>query len=125
GSAEYMGWRGVANSGLVALDTARGCNVQAASAKGASASANLDVMETGAGFQPLPWSYELSMLGVDQLVNAAGMPALITYGSAIGRGTTFATAFQQAFNTSTTSFYSGFPAYRSSLAGLSSTACGT
>jgi hypothetical protein len=120
-----MGWRGVANSGLVALDTARGCNVQAATAKGASSSANLDVMETAQGFQPLPWSYELSMLGVDQLVGTSGMPALITYGRAIGTGTSYASAFQTSFGTSTTTFYAGFPAYRSSLASLSSTACGT
>jgi hypothetical protein len=125
GSAEYLGWRGVANSGLVALDTARGCNVNGANAKGAGAGASLDTLESPAAFG-VPYAYELSMLGVDQLVNsAAGMPSLITYGTAIANGTAYALAFQQAFGTSTTSFYSGFPAYRSSLSGLSSTACGT
>jgi hypothetical protein len=124
GSAEYLGWRGVANSGLVSLDNARGCNVKGATDKGAAASAGLDTLESPAGFG-VPWSYELSMLGVDQLVNASGMPALITYGNAIANGSSYGSAFQTAFGTSTTAFYSGFPTYRANLAGLSSSACGT
>lgn len=124
GSAEYVGWRGVASLGLVTFDTARGCMVQQASALGASAALSLDTMESPAGFG-VPWAYQFGMLGADMALASPGMPALITYGNALAGGTAFTSAFQSSFGTSTTSFYAQFPAYRAGLASLSSTACGT
>jgi hypothetical protein len=124
GSAEYVGWRGVASLGLVTFDTARGCMVRQASDYGAPATASLDTMESPAGFS-VPWAYQFGMLGVDLALASSGMPALITYGNALASGTPFTSAFQSSFGTSTTSLYAQFPSYRSGLSGLSSTACGT
>jgi hypothetical protein len=48
---------------------------------------------------------------------------LITYGTAISAGTSWPTAFQIAFGTSTTTFYNQWVAYRQSL-GAGSDTCG-
>ena len=122
GTAEYMGWRGVANAGLVTFDAARSCMVAQANQM-TSSSQNLSSMETGAGFG-IPGAYQLSMIGVDEIVSPAGMGSLMTYGTAISRGTLWQTAFQSAFGTSTTSFYFQYPSYRTSL-GAGSDTCGT
>jgi hypothetical protein len=124
GSAEYVGWRGVASAGLVAFDTTRGCMVQQASALGAGPTLSLDTMETPAGFG-VPWAYQFGMLGVDETIGSGNMSSLITYGNALAGGASFASAFQSSFGLTTTSLYSQFPSYRASLASLSSTACGT
>jgi len=122
GTAEYMGWRGVANLGLISFDAARACMVAQANAQ-ASASQNLSTMETGAGFG-IPGAYQLSMLGVDQLLASPGAGALMTYGTAISRGTAWPASFQSAFGTSTATFYAQYPAYRASL-GAGADTCGT
>jgi len=122
GSAEFMGWQGVANQGLISFSAARSC--MAAQAAPAPASQTLSGMETGAGFggagAGVP--YQLSMMGMDQLVTPKGLPSLVTYGNAVSTGTSWPTAFQNAWGTSTTSFYAGFPAYRSGLS--ASDTCG-
>jgi hypothetical protein len=122
GAAEYMGWRGVANAGLITVESARQCMIAQANAQ-VSSSQNLSSMETAQGFG-VPGAYQLAMLGVDQLVATPGIGALMTYGTAIGAGTSWPSAFQSAFGTSTTTFYGQFPSYRSGL-GAGSDSCGT
>jgi hypothetical protein len=122
GAAEYMGWRGAANAGLVSFDTARQCMIAQANAQ-VPAAAKLSSLETAQGFG-VPGAYQFSMLALDQLATNAGIGALMTYGAAIGAGTSWPTAFESAFGTSTTAFYDQFPSYRSGL-GAGSDSCGT
>jgi hypothetical protein len=122
GTAEYVGWRGAANVGLITIDAARACMVAQANAQ-ASPSQNLNTMETGAGFG-IPGAYQLSMLGIDKLVATPGIGALMTYGTAISRGTAWPTAFESTFGVSTSTFYSQYPPYRTSL-GAGADTCGT
>jgi hypothetical protein len=89
----------------------------------ASASQNLNTMETGPGFG-IPGSYQLAMIGVDQLTATGGPAALMTYGTAISAGTAWPTAFQNAFGTSTTAFYDQYVSYRAGL-GAGANTCGT
>jgi hypothetical protein len=122
GTAEYMGWRGAANAGLITVDAARSCMVAQANAQ-ASSSQNLNTMETAQGFG-VPGAYQLSMLGIDQLLSTPGIGGLMTYGTAISSGTSWPTAFQSAFGTSTDAFYAQFPSYGASL-GAGADTCGT
>jgi hypothetical protein len=121
GTAEFVGWAGAAGLGLVTPAAARACMVAQANAQ-VPPTATLGAMETGAGFG-IPGAYQLSMLGIDSLLASPGISALMTYGTAIGKGTAWPTAFQSAFGISKDTFYANFPAYRTSL-GAGSDTCG-
>ena len=122
GSAEYAAWQAVASEGLISFAAAKSCMVAQANAM-VSPSQNLNTMETAQGFG-IPGSFQLAMLGMDQLVTPLGLPTLMTYGTAIASGTQWPTAFQNSFGTSTTAFYNQYPTYRASL-GAGSDTCGT
>ncbi len=121
GTAEYVGWRGAASAGLVTIDAARACMVAQANAQ-TSSSQNLSALETGAGFG-IPGAYQLSMLGIDQLLTGPGIAALMTFGTAIGNGTAWPTTFQSTFGISTAAFYAQYPSYRAGL-GAGADTCG-
>jgi hypothetical protein len=122
GTAEFVGWKSVANAGLISYDAARACMV--AQAAPAPSSQTLSGMETGPGFggagAGVP--YQLSMIGIDQLVTPKGMASLMAYGTAVAGGTSWPTAFQNVFGTSTSAFYAQYPSYRASLS--ASDTCG-
>jgi hypothetical protein len=122
GTAEFMGWRGVANAGAIAYDAAKNCMVAQANAQ-LPPSATLGGMETAAGFG-VPGAYQFSMLASDQLVAGTSFSSLMTYGTALAANTPWATAFQSAWGQSSAAFYAQFPAYRTSL-GAGADTCGT
>ena len=124
GSAEYMGWRSAANSGLIVFDTAKGCMVTQAQQRGASSSGpNLDSLESGQAFAASPPGYQLAMLGVDELVTSKNLASFFVYGDALAANTSFGTAFLNAWGQTTSAFYAQYPGYWSKLPG--SSACGT
>ncbi len=117
GSAEYMGWLGVAAQGHLTLATARGCmtkEVADFALQQPPGLGNLSSYETAQSFGGGP-VYPLSMIGVDQLVSGSNVGAILTYGHALAAGTTATTAFSNSFGTTTTAFYAQFPAYRTGL----------
>ena len=85
GGAEYVGWRGLANRGVIAFEIARGCMVKEDAdfdARQPPGLPNLNALETQQAFQttagPL---YPHSMIGVDELLTTSGIGALNTYGT--------------------------------------------
>ena len=122
GSAEFAAWKAVSAEGLLTYSAAKSCNIAQANAQ-LPATVNLSTMETGQGFGR-PGAFQVAMLGMDQLTTNPGMGSLMTYGTAIAAGTSWPTAFQSAFGTSTTDFYNQWVAYRQSL-GSGSDTCGS
>ena len=51
-------------------------------------------------------------LGTEFLIKSTGLPSLATYYSAIGQGTPWQTAFQQAVGVTPDEFYRTFEEYR-------------
>jgi hypothetical protein len=128
GSAELVGWRAIANKGLIASDTSLGCMVKEVSdftSRQPPGLLNLSAYENAQVFQttqgPL---YPLSMLGVNQLTTTSGLNAIMTYGSALVSGTQFPTAFSNAFGSTTAAFYAQWPGYVSGLAVPPTYLCG-
>jgi hypothetical protein len=126
GSAEYVGWLGVAAQGHVTLDTARGCMLKEVAdfaERQPPGLANLSAYETAQSFGGGP-VYPLAMLGADQLAGTTNVGAFLSYGNAMAGGTNAATAFADAFGTTTAEFYAQFPSYKAGLAVPSSYLCG-
>jgi hypothetical protein len=128
GTAEYVGWQGVASEGLVTFDTVRGCMAKEVSdfaIRTPPGLPNLSAFETQQSFQqtagPL---YPLSMLGVDAIVTGRGMNALMAYGTSVAQHTAWPTAFQTSFGASTTDFYTQWPSYLASRPVPAAYACG-
>jgi len=125
GSAEYVGWMGVAAQGHVTLTTVRGCmtkEVADFALQQPPGLGNLSSYETAQSFGGGP-VYPLAMIGVDQLVSGSSVGAILTYGTALAAGTAATAAFSNSFGTTTTAFYAQFPAYKAGLAVPSSYAC--
>lgn len=128
GAAEVVGYRGVAARGLLPYATATGCQVKEFTDFGVRTPPglpNLSALESRQAWQTTPGPlYALAMTGIDQLLNGPGLGALNTYMDAIGGGTPWATAFQQAFGRTPSAFYDAFPAYRAGLTVPPSYLCG-
>jgi hypothetical protein len=127
GSAEFVGFRAIAEKGLLSFDTAVGCMAKEVADFGRTnppGLPNLSAVEARGPFRstigPL---YALSMLGVHQL-SPGGATKLRTYGEAIGAGTIPPPAFLSAFGTTLTSFYSAWPGYLASVPVPSTYLCG-
>ncbi|HTQ99393.1 MAG TPA: hypothetical protein VMH83_05365, partial [Candidatus Acidoferrum sp.] len=112
GSAEYVGWLGIANmttiSPALPLATSRGCMAKQVAdfvTRSPPGLPNLDSLETAQQFSVPGPTYALGMLAVDQLVTGAGANSLLTYGTALAGNATVASAFQSAFGTAQTAFY--------------------
>jgi hypothetical protein len=119
GSAELMGFHGIADRGMLGFQTAIGCQVKQMSdfaLQNPPGLPALSLVETPQAFQttvgPL---YAKSMLAMDQLTALNGLVSLKAYGDAIAAGTAWPVAFQSAFGQSTAAFYAQFPAYTAGL----------
>jgi hypothetical protein len=128
GSAELVGFRGIAAVNLLSNATALGCQVKQVAdfaKQNPPGLPALSQVESQQSFQttvgPL---YAKSMIAMDQLVTTQGLVALKTYGDALAAGTAWPTAFQTAFGTSTTTFYAQFQAYNAGLAVPPNYLCG-
>ena len=119
GSAEVVGYQGIAARGLLPYTTATGCQVKELtdfSVRQPPGLPNLAALESRMQWQTTPGPlYTLAMTGIDQLLNGPGLGALNTYMDAVGGGTAWPAAFQQAFGRTPAAFYDQFPAYRASL----------
>jgi hypothetical protein len=128
GSAEWMGYKGIAAGGLLPFETALGCQVKESAdftTRTPPGLPALSTVETRAAFQstvgPL---YTNSMLAADYLLTTSGPTALKVYGDAIAAGTEWHVAFQTAFGISTTMFYAQFPTWLSAKPVPASYLCG-
>jgi hypothetical protein len=117
GSAEWMGYKGVAARGLLSFETALGCQIKESADFATRTPPGLPALssvETQSAFQttvgPL---YTHSMLGADYLIGTTGPLPLKAYADAIKAGTQWQTAFQTAFGKTTTDFYAQFPSWLS------------
>lgn len=108
GSAELVTW--LADSGRTGTSMASVRDRRIAETR--STIATLSSMETNAGFQTVPASYQMGLLATEFLVQANGLSSLASYYSAIGQGTLWQTAFQQAFGVTPDQFYPTFEEYR-------------
>ncbi len=118
GSAEYVGWLGVASLGHVTMDTARGCMLKEVAdfaVQQPPGLPNLDQLETAQSFSRPGPVYPLAMVGANQLIVGSSASALLTFGAAVSGGTPWATAFASAFGTTSTAFYAQFPTYKAGL----------
>jgi hypothetical protein len=115
GSAELMGFRGVDARGLLSFSTALGCQLKEVAdfAPGVPPLSNVETAQTFSGTAgPM---YPLSMIAMDRLTAVRGLVSLKAYADAIASGTAWQAAFESSFGTTTSAFYSQFPAYRSGL----------
>ncbi|HEU0073281.1 MAG TPA: hypothetical protein VFS30_04650 [Dehalococcoidia bacterium] len=108
GSAELIGrlaaaqLSGQSQAGMLAQ--------QASEAK--SSIANLQSMETPAGFQTVNPSYQLGLLASNRLTSSIGLETLATYYRLIGGGMEWKSAFEEAFGISPDTFYTEFADFR-------------
>jgi hypothetical protein len=128
GSAELMGYKAFTSQGQLGFPTALACQVKQVAdfaQQKPPGLPNLDAVESQQAWSstvgPL---YALAMLGVDELTGSRGVPALLAFGNAVAQGTSWPTAFQTAFGTTSTAFYAQFPSYRAGLAVPPSYLCG-
>ncbi len=115
GAAEYLGWLGIANQGMVSISTARGCMLKEVTDFATNQPPglpDLNLLETAQSFSRPGPVYPLAMLGVQQLMNSSSADALLTYGAEIAAGNTAESAFQNAFGTSLPAFYQQFPTWK-------------
>jgi len=111
GSANYVAHRVLADNGLLDYAAVRASAI----ADARSSAVPLNAMESNTGFASvgnLQWP--ISELAADFLVQQTGVPALLSFWDAIGRGSAWKDAFQSAFGQTVDSFYAGFEAYRRS-----------
>lgn len=127
GSAELMGFRGIAARGLISLQTALGCQVKESAdfaTRNPPGLPALSSVESRQAFQttvgPL---YTHAMLAAD-LLAGTDLSRLRAYGDSIAAGVAWQTAFQQAFGKTPTSFYAEFPGYVAGLAVPPNYLCG-
>lgn len=111
GAAEYVAYRALAENNLIDFNSilARWTSVTR------GISAPLAQLEAANGWTGVNGVYDLTPLAVSRLIATAGEPALVAYWEAIGRGTAWQTAFQNAFGKTVDAFYADFAAYRASL----------
>ena len=128
GSAELMGFRGIANRNLLTFTTALGCQVKQVADFAVQHPPGLPALSTVESQQTFQTTvgplYAQSMLAMDQLTTSGGLVALKTYTDAIAAGTQWQTAFQTSFGMSTAAFYSQFPTYRAGQAVPPNYLCG-
>ena len=119
GSAEVIGFLGMAQKGWVSTDTARGCWTKEMSdfaVRQPPGLPALNLLESHQQFQTtIGPTYTVSSLAVDRLIAASGVRALNTFMDAAASQTPSATSFTSAFGLSPTAFYDQFAAYRSAL----------
>jgi hypothetical protein len=121
GSAELMGYQGIAAKGLLSFSTALGCQVKESTDFANRTPAGpplpaLSTVETRQAFQstqgPL---YTHSMLAMDNLTATGGLTTIRAYGDSLAAGKTWQASFEAAFGKSAATFYGGFPGYLSGL----------
>jgi hypothetical protein len=120
GSAEWMGYQGIAARGLISFETALGCQIKEAAdfaMRTPPGLPALSAVETRMAFQntqgPL---YTHSMLAAEYLISGGGTGgpmAFKVYADGIAGGTEWHAAFQTAFAKSTADFYAQFPSWLS------------
>jgi len=110
GSAEYFAHRALSNSKLINYSDKRKTILSRAS----RLSVSLSDLETHQDFVSYAdeGSYQLGFLAVEYLVTSKGDGSLLKFYKAIGGGTTWKTAFSDAFGKSIDDFYKSFEAYR-------------
>ena len=69
---------------------------------------DLSSLATPTGFRSIPNPFPVCMAAVDLLVKSAGPASLAAFWRAIGQGTPWQAAFQQAFGLSVDAFYAAF-----------------
>lgn len=128
GSAEVIGFLGMAQKGWVSTDTARGCWTKEMSdfaARQPPGLPSLNLLESHQQFQTtIGPTYTVSSLAVDRLIANSGVRALNTFMDAAGSQTPAQTSFTSAFGLSVTAFYDQFAAYRSGLTAPAAYLCG-
>jgi uncharacterized protein YjdB len=119
GAAELMGYRGIADRGLITMPVAIGCQVKESTDFKLQHPPGLPALNTVETLQAFNTTvgplYTVSMLAAEQLTQTNGLVSLRTYADAIAAGTAWQAAFQTAFGVSTTDFYAQFPTYLASL----------
>ena len=128
GSAEVVGFLGMAQKGWVSTDTARGCWTKEMSdfaSRQPPGLPALNLLESHQQFQTTPGpSYTVSSLAVDRLINNAGVRSLNSFMDAAGSQTQAATSFNSAFGLPVNTFYDQFAAYRAGLSVPPAYLCG-
>ena len=128
GSAELMGYRGIADRDLIPMPTAIGCQVKESFDFKQSHPPGLPALSTVEAPQAFQTTvgpiYTESMLAIDQLTATPGILSLRTYADLIAGGTQWQTAFNASFGMSLAAFYNQFPAYRAGQAVPPNYLCG-
>jgi len=128
GSAEVVGFLGMAQKGWVSTDTARGCWTKEMSdfaQRQPPGLPALNLLESHQQFQSTQGpTYTVSSLAVDRLINNAGVRSLNTFMDAAGSGTQAATSFTSAFGLPVNTFYDQFASYRAGLSVPPAYLCG-
>jgi PKD repeat protein len=113
GSAEFVGYSGVADSGI---DASSYRGEMLSMAKGPYASVALQDTATQSAQSSVGYAtYDLGFFATELLTKTNGMASLTAYWAKIGTGTPWRDAFQQAFGRTVDQFYTEFASYRASL----------
>jgi hypothetical protein len=123
GSAELMGFGGMADVGTIPLTMARSCNIKEWSdflTRGNPPMPPLSALETNQAWNTVNGpSYDPAFLAADYLTTnapgGAGLTSFVTFWTAIAAGTAWPTAFQAAFGQTSAAFYAAFPGYSGTL----------
>jgi uncharacterized protein (TIGR03437 family) len=109
GSAEYMGYRAVADKGFYDFAQAKAYFVSAA----ANSTATLQSLETVSPLTSFD-SYSLGFLAIDSLIGSGDVRPVSSFWSNLGQGQSWQEAFKIAFGMSSDQFYIQFAAYQAS-----------
>jgi PKD repeat protein len=113
GSAEFVGYSGVADSGV---DASSFRGEMLSMAKGQYATVALQDTATQSAQSSVGYAtYDLGFFATELLTKTNGMASLTAYWAKIGAGTPWRDAFQQAFGRTVDQFYTEFASYRASL----------
>lgn len=112
GSAELVGYLAIADARLTNMTAVRGDWAQ----RTKSSPVTLQRLALLRGqFEAQANAWGIMPLAVDRLVGEGGAAKVLSYFEAIGRGTSWETAFTAAFGRSVDAFYTEFEAYRRGL----------
>lgn len=113
GAAEYLGYRGAGEGGLLDLASARAAQIQ----QSRMTHMGLSSLEPSSNYDALlpverSAAYALSFSAVDYLIYSLPIVRLTQFWTAIGQNTDWHEVFQASFGTDIHSFYSSYENYR-------------